>query len=217
MVNCFGDFAKVSIVAAQTAFMVLEATATVKAAVIGRISIEQSLGIQDILAEPNLLVEIKEVDEIGLPQSRGIPIFSKNLTLADVGVPFTINSSNNSNFGQIVSLLTNGVTENIYFEVTGELGLGSSIGTSESSLTFNNANDFQGFVTDTVTITVNSLDITIPGQNPNGDGIWTDFNAKYTLTVESRAVPESSALIGSGIALGFVFLLANKRRQIKHL
>lgn len=59
-----------------------------------------------------------------------------------------------------------------------------------------------------MTITVDSLEVAIPGQNPNRDEIWTDFASKYTLIVEGQpiSVPEPSptsilTLMGLGLLL----------------
>lgn len=121
---------KLSYVIARAICIALAMASTAQAAVIGRGTVENSIGIADILREPNFLVEIIESDVEGFELSR-TPVFSKTLTESDIGIPFIVTPNNTSNFNHIASLLTNGVIEEIYFEVTGIFGLGSAVGTAE--------------------------------------------------------------------------------------
>jgi PEP-CTERM motif len=72
-----------------------------------------------------------------------------------------------------------------------------------------NGIDLQGFQIGSIGLHVDSLTISSPGSNPNGDGIWTDVFFEGTVTV--YAVPEPSSLGLLGIFLGCVI----SRRIVK--
>lgn len=174
-----------------------------QAAIIGSGSLSDNGGIRDILKRPTFSVEIAEVDDEGFEQFPGIPIFSKRLAQSDVGNPFKVTPGNTANFSQIETLLTNGANDLITFGISGNRGLSSSVGRFESSFTLNDAVDFKGFDLRSLTVTVDSLEVASPGTNPNGDGIWSDFSAAYSLKVSAKPVPEPSTTLGTLVAIGF--------------
>lgn len=205
-----------TLVVAIATFTALAAVKDAQAATIGRGTVETNTGISELLAQPDFLVEIVQLDPSGIDTLPGIPIFAKTITSADVGIPYTVTSANNPNFAQITSLLTNGVSDTVFFGVTGSLSTGVATGVSESAFTLDDdPTDFQGSIIDSLTITVNSFEPNIPGQDPNGDGIWTDYAAEYTLSVQGRPVPEPSNSLGLGLVVSFGILLAKTKRHKK--
>lgn len=187
-----------------------------QAATIGRGTVETTTGVYGVLTEPDFLVEIAQLDPSGEDTLPGIPIFAKTITSADVGIPYTVTAANNPNFNAITALLTNGVSDTVFFGVSGfPPGTGVASGVFESAFTFNDATDFQGSIIDSLTITVDSFTPDSPGQDPNGDGIWTDYSAKYSLSVQGKPVPEPSDSLGLVTAAGIGVLLAKTRRQKK--
>ncbi|WP_052672331.1 PEP-CTERM sorting domain-containing protein [Aliterella atlantica] len=201
------------IVAAIATFTTLAAQ-DVQAAIIGRGTVETNTGVYGILTEPDFVVEIAQLDPSGFDTLPGIPIFAKTISAADVGISYTVTTATNPNFSEITALLTDGVSDTIFFGVTGfPSGTGVATGVGESAFTFNNATDFQGAIIDSLTITIDSFAPDSPGQNPNGDGIWTDYSAKYSLSVQGRPVPEPDTSLGLGIAAGFGILFARKLKR----
>jgi len=203
---------KKTLVVAIATFTALAAVKDAQSATLGRGTVETSTGISGLLAEPDFLVEIAQIDPSGEDTLPGIPIFAKTITSADVGILYTVTSANNPNFDEITSLLTNGVSDTVFFGVTG-LGTGVATGVFESAFTFDDATDFKGSLIDSLTITVDSFEAEIPGRDPNGDGIWTDYAAKYSLSVKGKPVPEPANLLGLGVAVGFGVLLAKSRTK----
>lgn len=202
-----------TLVAAIATFMTLAAVQDAQAATIGRGTVETNTGVRELLAEPDFLVEIAQLDPSGEDTLPGTPIFAKTITAADVGIPYTVTAANNPNFDEITSLLTNGVSDTVFFGVTGSLGTGVATGVFESAFTFDDATDFKGSLIDSLTITVDSFEPDVPGRDPNSDGIWTDYAAKYSLSVQGKPVPEPTNLLGLGVAVGFGILLAKSRAK----
>lgn len=204
--------AKFLIAVAGASFTTLGAGSTAQAAIIGSGTLSDSGGIRDILTRPTFLVEIVELDDQGFEQSPGTPLFSHRLTQSDVGNPFKVTPGNTSNFAQIETLLANGANDLISFGISGNRGLGSAVGGFESSFTFNDGTDFKGFDLKRLTVTVDSLQVASPGSDPNGDGIWSDYSADYSLKVSAKPVPEPSTALGTLVAaIGFGVLLLRKK------
>ncbi len=203
-----------TLVVAIATFMIA-AVQGAQAAIIGRGTVETNTGVRGLLAESDFLVEIAQLDPSGEDTLPGTPIFAKTITAADVGIPYTVTSANNLNFDEITSLLTNGVSDTVFFGVT-SLDTGVATGVFESAFTFDDATDFKGSLIDSLTITVNSFEADIPGRDPNGDGIWTDYTAEYSLSVKGKPVPEPANLLGLGAAVGFGVLLAKSRAKKLH-
>lgn len=133
------------------------------------------------------------------------------LTVADVGRTFTATAQTDPDFGGFVSLLTNG---NDDIMMLGTSNPFSGAGFLESSAwtqlpPSSNGLDLRGFPVRRITLTVDSLSINTPGENPNGDGNWTDRSFSGTLKFYTT-VPEPTtfALLSLGV-LGAIL----KRRQ----
>jgi hypothetical protein len=127
------------------------------------------------------------------------------LSGTDQGVEFLATSSQGSNpdpnFDNFIFLLADSVDQNfaIYCD------LKDTNGWLEASLLestgFKTTPDFYDYTIDAIGLKINSLIIDIPGQDPNGDGNWTDFEIDLTLNVYGSPVPIPPALwlLGSGL------------------
>ncbi len=135
-------------------------------------------------------------------------------TTADVGTTYTATAAD-PHFAPVVERLTNGING----LVTLRFGTGGNI-FAESfyfpSAGYNPPNgiDLEGWTIDSITQTIDALTINTPGDNWNGDGIWTDMTATMTVRIygTAAAVPEpaTAALVGLG-ALGSA--LIRRRRK----
>jgi hypothetical protein len=126
------------------------------------------------------------------------------LTPADVGRTLTATAQSDSDFPGFVGLLRNGVNDIAMFG-----GLNPFTGAGQYENGFwkqrppgNNGIDLRGFSVGRITLTIDSLSINSPGENPNGDGLWTDFAFYGTVRVYTQ-VPEPTTLslvVGSLLA-----------------
>jgi hypothetical protein len=138
------------------------------------------------------------------------PCFEWNLTSADVGKTFYADSQTNSKFNEMVSIITNGVENKIYY-ITSSLPsspAGNVWLRSESNFTKYgiSGTDFYGCTIDSISFTLNSLQIKSPGSNPNNNGQWTDLSISGQISI--NGVPEPATLVL--LALGGLFLRKRK-------
>jgi hypothetical protein len=61
-----------------------------------------------------------------------------------------------------------------------------------------------------VRLTLDALTFTSPGEDPNGDGAWTDYTVRYAVVAEG-AVPEPNATVVP--ALASLLLLRRRARR----
>lgn len=130
-------------------------------------------------------------------------VFDLILSANSVGQTYTVSSG--AQFDQAVQLLTNGINDNVSYEVDGSPGGGGiGIGSSEAGFFFGDDTgahgvDFAGYQINSISLTVNSLNLSTPGSNPNGDGVWTDAKLNATLKINTVPVPAAMWLFGSGL------------------
>lgn len=136
----------------------------------------------------------------------GAVVFDLVLSEADIGKTYTVTSG--TAFDQAVISLTNG--ENDWMEyfthdyINGVVGGGSGEGGGEASFFFDdytgtNGIDFAGYDIYSLSLTVNNLIFDTPGNDYNGDGIWTDVTFDATINVNTIPLPAAVWLFGSGL------------------
>jgi len=130
------------------------------------------------------------------------------LTPSDVGSTFIATEHNDAEFNSVVSLLTDGVNQS--WTWCGELHLDPGGGGGcHSWHEFNlfgpdtlNGIDFAGYTIESFELTLDALSWETPGRNPNGDGKWTDYYARGTLTITGTPEPATLSLLAlSGLAV----------------
>jgi hypothetical protein len=127
------------------------------------------------------------------------------VTSGDAGTTIYYNAGNNVNYASVVALLTNGSDDFIGY------GGGSFESDQFSEVAGGNRIDLGGFDVTAIGLRVNSLTFNSPGQNPNGDGQWTDYAGSYTLLFEgSASIPEPTSSLLS--VLGATMLLRRRRK-----
>jgi hypothetical protein len=62
-----------------------------------------------------------------------------------------------------------------------------------------NGIDFRGFKIDSIALRLDLLDISSPGINPNGNGIWTDCSYSGQISVNYEPVPEPATTVLTAI------------------
>ena len=119
---------------------------------------------------------------------------------SDVGMTVKMTETNDPEFNEAAAILTNGVNDSLSFQAIGYPGGGGGgYGSSEAFFFFGdqsgaNGIDFMGFSITSIGIRMDALTLNIPGENPNGDGNWTDYSITYTLIVEGESAPVDAML-----------------------
>ncbi|ACB50803.1 hypothetical protein cce_1453 [Crocosphaera subtropica ATCC 51142] len=110
----------------------------------------------------------------------------------DVGKTFTVTATEDPDFNLIVEKLTNGIIDDVFLNVT--FANGDKIESTTSDSLGNT--DFQGWKINSIDLVINSLEITAPGNDPNGDGNWTQVTYDVESIINVTKVPEPSFLRG---------------------
>jgi hypothetical protein len=115
-------------------------------------------------------------------------IFDDIVLIPDnVGLTYTVTSSDDGDFATVTDALTNGIDDMISVELSlYPDGGGDGNGISESGVFLGGETgecipDFVGFQIDYFGITSNSLTLDVPGSDPNKSGIWTDYSVDLQL------------------------------------
>jgi hypothetical protein len=118
-------------------------------------------------------------------------------------------------FDTLVRLLTNGVNDQLGWNVSGNMG-GTSSGVSEAayfagSPSVANGIDFAGSSIDRIDFSVINK-IASPGSDPNHDAIWTDWNFGLSMSIYgTSAVPEPANIVL--VLTGLAAALSIRRRD----
>ena len=111
-------------------------------------------------------------------------------TPADVGKTVTVTEATDPEFNAVAAVLTNGVNDPLYFQAVGHPGGGGPFDERTEAFSFfgdgsgASGIDFMGFTIHCISLGINSLTLNTPGQDPNRDGIWTDYSINYSLLVK---------------------------------
>jgi len=133
------------------------------------------------------------------------------------GLDFVMNASTHpGQFEQLVGFLTDGANDKFFLNLTSPTVAGlpasgggpwaggrESVVFAGSSL---NGIDLAGRPITALVLHIDHFNLTTPGSNPNGDGIWTDYDIGATLTVVPE--PATVGLLAAGVAA-----LAVKRKR----
>jgi sugar lactone lactonase YvrE len=129
------------------------------------------------------------------------PLFD-NLTFynGDVGHTFTVGPGDDPAFAPFVAMLTDGLPNSLCYDME---SAGGSMGCADPEARFfiglppgNNGSDLAGFNIDHVSLRFDAIDIVSPGQNPRGDGIWTDCSFSAAFCVYGWPVLPPSVDVG---------------------
>ena len=130
------------------------------------------------------------------------PIFDElTLTRNNVGHLYTFTQANDPDFNSMVAILTDGVAETVGYSLNLVPGGGGQGHWALESRFFSqlpvggNGIDFRGFKIDSIALRLDLLDISSPGTNPNGDGIWTDCSYSGQISVNYEPVPEPATTV----------------------
>lgn len=133
------------------------------------------------------------------------------IQISDIGSTFHITSADSASFDDCVTMLTNGIDEEVYMSSTIVVGGGSFTHGAESEKFIKigfDAPDFAGYEIQSIALKLNAMTIVSPGSNPNGDGNWTDFTIDADL--EIYGVPEPATLVMLG--MGSLALFRKRKR-----
>jgi hypothetical protein len=122
------------------------------------------------------------------------------ITPADTDLVFSITGEA---FDHFESYLTNGVNDYVGFLFCAEPVGGNCVGFASSEASRLGGNpDFSGKAITGLELRVNSLTLETPAHDPNGDGIWTNFDLDMNFVVSGSVIPVPAAvwLFGSALA-----------------
>jgi hypothetical protein len=141
---------------------------------------------------------------------------SYSFSPADVGRTFVITQAEDPDFNNAVSWLTDGVSEEVSYDVmTYPEGGGGGQILSEANM-FSplpvgaNGIDLAGFNIDNFTLRIDQVILNSPGMDPNSDGNWTDVYVAAVLLVNGTPVPEPGSVALAALALGCAWLGARR-------
>ncbi len=138
----------------------------------------------------------------------------RTFSFVDVGTTFQLTAANTIGWSNFTAKLTDGVDEYIFNTLANH---GS--GAIPESLVFGllsgaSGPDLAGYSITRLDLALSSFSIQSPGQNPNGDGVWTDFSFGGTLAVYGVSpVPEPAFYSPFAGILACGYWIVNRRRR----
>lgn len=160
---------------------------TVEARVLGSLSSPVYLvGARTVASSVDLVIGACAFDAgFCLPGPAMATIFAGTLTEDDVGRTIAITSTTTPDFAAVAGYLTNGVSDQVAISMSVP-GAAGAIGVGPEATSFTpicGAVDFAGCTITGFALEIEELTIASPGEDPYGDGIWTEFTLRFTLRV----------------------------------
>ena len=153
------------------------------AEVLGVMGFDQNGGIRSF---PNSLVLSLSV---GVLTTAPALLFEFEATEDSSGSVITVDASTNPEFRDAVSLLQNGVDNQLELATKLLPGGGGGAASPLESASFNGGisgeflPDFAGARITHVVIAIDVISFVTPGSDPNGDGIWTDYSSRGRIVI----------------------------------
>lgn len=133
------------------------------------------------------------------PSEERFPVFDAlTFTNGQTGVTYVVSSAaDDPDFDALSNFLTDGTNSYIWFrDSLLPQGTGSGYGNSEFNFfALYDRPDAIGYVIDRYELTVNSLSINTPGEDPHGDGNWTSAGYNYTFRIYGSLIPPTNTII----------------------
>lgn len=138
---------------------------------------------------------------------RHYELFDDTPLIANIGKTLWISSDQQDrDFSKAVAYLTNGANDSFEMMVgTRYASWGIPIDERKAFFSGTGGPDFAGQNVGAIGVMINGATATSPGENPNHDGIWTDYTYDLTLLVATGVpVPEpASMLVLASLITGF--------------
>ena len=139
------------------------------------------------------------------------PVF---VSADDLGQTFSTITQFDPGFDAFVDLLTNGDNDMIWLAFGLQPQIYAATGGPESLIFFDDPDgtahiDFQGYEIDQIGFALDRFILTSPGEDPNGDGNWTDHDVQISIVVSGVPIPEPG--VGLLTLQGLVLLAAARR------
>lgn len=125
------------------------------------------------------------------PDGADFAIFEATLTADDMGTTMSLGPDDSAGFDEAVALLTNGVNDEVALWRTVVGGSTAITGSFEADAFSGGAldgqgPDFAGAEITGISLELDSVSIQSPGDDPNGDGLWTSAFIEGRIVVMGR-------------------------------
>jgi len=139
------------------------------------------------------------------------PVF---VSADDLGQTFSTITRADPGFDAFVDLLTNGDNDMVWLLFGVQPQIWTATGGPESLMFFGDPDgtahiDLQGYEIDQIDFVLDRFILTSPGEDPNGDGNWTDHDVQISMVVSGVPIPEPAPHL---LCLQGLVLLATARR-----
>jgi len=174
---------------------------------IGTAHLAFGAGMASLFSQVRLRVDL--ASPFGAPIATLVPEFTVHT--GDVGRTFSLSSG--PQFEAASSSLTDGSPESIVVWHGPQGGGLAGFPFPVQQLFFGNSGrvDFAGFHITSLDFRLDEFNLTSPGENPNGDGLWTEYTVRGTLTVNGAPVPEPTTIVLLATSLTAIILKTRRK------